>query len=160
MNLLMIAPLYDNRGTVRYFLGAQVDVSGLIEDGRGLDSLSRCLEEKNQQRRREIDLVQESAPKKSLRTLDEFGQMLSVDESAVFQSHSRSGSMPDNVSSTNYSSRGVSRRRELGQRLARRVLGTEEGDEEDERSPWAFSSIRHSGKLPGVYQNVCSSSGL
>lgn len=154
MNLLMVAPLYDNRGTIRYFIGAQVDISGLIEDGRGLDSFARYLEEKGQQRQRDNDQAQESASKKSLRVLNEFGQMLSVDESNAFQSHSRSSSMKDNGSSTNYSSRATPRRRETGIRQARRVLGNEERDEEEERSSWAFSSTFPSGRLPGVYQNV------
>ncbi|OLN97470.1 Blue-light-activated histidine kinase 1-like protein 3 [Colletotrichum chlorophyti] len=39
MNLLMVAPLYDSRGTVRYFIGAQVDVSGLAKESSGLDAL-------------------------------------------------------------------------------------------------------------------------
>lgn len=38
----MVAPLYDSRGAVRYFIGAQVDVSGLAKDCVGLESL-RCL---------------------------------------------------------------------------------------------------------------------
>lgn len=152
MNLVMIAPLYDNRGIVRYFLGAQIDVSGLIEHGRGLDTFARCLEEKNQQPQRQNDTAPETAAKKSLRTLDEFGQMLSVDESAVFQSHSRSGSI-DNAS--NFSSRAPSHKREAGQRLTRRMLGTEERDQEEDRSAWAFPAMGPSGKLPGVYQNVC-----
>lgn len=154
MNLLMVAPLYDNRGTIRYFIGAQVDISGLIEDGRGLDSFARCLEEKGQQRQRDNDLAQESASNKSLRVLKEFGQLLSVDESSAFQSHSRSNSMQDNGSSTNFSSRAPPRRRETGMRQARRVLGNEERDEGEERTSWAFSSTFPSGKLPGVYQNV------
>ncbi|KAF2207239.1 hypothetical protein CERZMDRAFT_28687, partial [Cercospora zeae-maydis SCOH1-5] len=33
LNLVMIAPLFDNQGNVRYWLGAQVDVSGLLRDG-------------------------------------------------------------------------------------------------------------------------------
>ena len=41
----MIAPLYDSRGAVRYFLGAQVDVSGLAKDCVGLESLRRLVEQ-------------------------------------------------------------------------------------------------------------------
>jgi hypothetical protein len=41
----MIAPLYDSRGTIRYFIGAQVDVSGLAKDCSGLESLRRLVEE-------------------------------------------------------------------------------------------------------------------
>ena len=154
MNLLMIAPLYDNRGTVRYYIGAQVDISGLIEEGRGFESFARLLEEKSQGRQRDNDLAQE---KLSLRTLNEFGQMLSLEESSVFKSHSRSSSLQDNASSTNFSTRGASRRREAGTRKGRRVLGNEENDDETERSTWGFATMGPSGKLPGVYQNVRTS---
>lgn len=41
MNLLMIAPLCDSRGQIRYFIGAQVDVSGLVKDCTELESLQR-----------------------------------------------------------------------------------------------------------------------
>jgi hypothetical protein len=38
MNLLMTAPLLDSRGTLRYFIGAQIDVSGLVKDGTDLEA--------------------------------------------------------------------------------------------------------------------------
>ncbi|KXT18988.1 hypothetical protein AC579_8755 [Pseudocercospora musae] len=44
MNLLMIAPLMDSRGKIRYFIGAQVDVSGLIKDCSEMEGLSRLVE--------------------------------------------------------------------------------------------------------------------
>lgn len=44
MNLLMIAPLMDSRGTIRYFIGAQVDVSGLIKDCSEMEGLTNLLE--------------------------------------------------------------------------------------------------------------------
>ncbi|KAI0124336.1 hypothetical protein BJ170DRAFT_638913 [Xylariales sp. AK1849] len=47
MNLLMVAPLYDSRGAVRYHIGAQVDVSGLVKDNSGLESLERLIEREN-----------------------------------------------------------------------------------------------------------------
>ncbi|KAK4693603.1 hypothetical protein P7C71_g3830, partial [Lecanoromycetidae sp. Uapishka_2] len=37
--MLMIAPLCDSRGKIRYFIGAQVDVSGLVKDCTDLESL-------------------------------------------------------------------------------------------------------------------------
>ncbi|GAW16810.1 hypothetical protein ANO14919_062490 [Xylariales sp. No.14919] len=43
MNLLMITPLYDNRGAIRYHLGAQVDVSGLLKECAGLASLGELV---------------------------------------------------------------------------------------------------------------------
>ncbi|KAI1371501.1 hypothetical protein F4677DRAFT_308324 [Hypoxylon crocopeplum] len=43
MNLLMVAPLFDSRGRVRYHIGAQVDVSGLAKECGGLESLKRLV---------------------------------------------------------------------------------------------------------------------
>lgn len=43
MNLLMTAPLYDSRGKVRYYIGAQVDVSGLIKDETDLEGFQRLI---------------------------------------------------------------------------------------------------------------------
>lgn len=44
MNLLMMAPLLDSRGNMRYFIGAQVDVSGLVKDCTDLDAFQRMLD--------------------------------------------------------------------------------------------------------------------
>lgn len=43
MNLLMTAPLCDSRGTIRYFIGAQVDVSGLVKECSDMESLKRLV---------------------------------------------------------------------------------------------------------------------
>ena len=43
MNLLMMAPLSDSRGTIRYFIGAQVDVSGLVKDFACLPSMETLI---------------------------------------------------------------------------------------------------------------------
>ena len=39
MNLLQCAPLCDSRGSVKYFIGAQIDVSGFALDGAQMESL-------------------------------------------------------------------------------------------------------------------------
>lgn len=52
MNLLMCTPLLDAKGAVRYFLGAQVDVSSLAKDCSGLESLRRLVDEDERERRR------------------------------------------------------------------------------------------------------------
>ena len=44
MNLLMIAPLRDSRGEVRYHIGAQVDVSGIVKECTDLGSLRRLVQ--------------------------------------------------------------------------------------------------------------------
>lgn len=154
MNLLLTAPLYDNRGAVRYFIGAQIDVSGLIEDGHGLDSFERYLSENRPNRNRDSDLSDESFNQKHLRILNEFSQMLSMDESSLFTRHSRESSVADNASSVNFSARGTPARSEPSQRRPRRVLGNDDDSDERDKNTWALSSIGPSGKLPGVYQNV------
>ena len=44
MNLFMHAPLYDHFGKLRYFMGAQIDVSHVIENNPELESLQRVLQ--------------------------------------------------------------------------------------------------------------------
>ena len=155
MNLLLTAPLYDNRGSVRYFIGAQIDVSGLIDDGRGLDSFAQYLADCRSKRNGDSDQSDDIITQKPLKTLSEFGQMLSLDESSVFQHHSRASSVQDNASSISY--RGNHNRQEQGSRRMRRVLGNDDDDDEGkDKNAWALSSAGPSGKLPGVYQNVLS----
>ena len=48
MNLLMHAPLHDHLGKVRYFMGAQIDVSNIIDDSYELESLQQVIMQKNQ----------------------------------------------------------------------------------------------------------------
>ncbi|KAF1841649.1 uncharacterized protein K460DRAFT_170803 [Cucurbitaria berberidis CBS 394.84] len=45
MNLLMMAPLLDSRGNIRYFIGAQIDVSGLVKESTDLEAFQRMLEQ-------------------------------------------------------------------------------------------------------------------
>lgn len=45
LNLLMIAPLMDSRGAVRYFIGAQVDVSGLLKSCSEMPGLAKLVDE-------------------------------------------------------------------------------------------------------------------
>lgn len=45
MNLLMQAPLLDSRGNLRYFIGAQIDISGLVKDAADLEAFQRMIDE-------------------------------------------------------------------------------------------------------------------
>ncbi|KAI4276739.1 MAG: hypothetical protein L6R38_005584 [Xanthoria sp. 2 TBL-2021] len=155
MNLVMTAPLYDNKGVVRYFIGAQVHISGLVEEGRGLDSFERYLAETRRNRYSDQSTY---ADQKHMRVLSEFSQMLSADESSVFhgQGHSREGSVNESEHGSSRGTRGTPQmgRRDPNARQRRRVLGSEDEDEQEkERNSWAFTSLGPSGKLPGVYQN-------
>ena len=48
MNMLMMAPLCDSRGKIRYFIGAQVDVSGLVKDCTDFESLQQLVQGETQ----------------------------------------------------------------------------------------------------------------
>ena len=159
MNLLLIAPLYDNRGSVKYFIGAQIDVTGLVEDGRGLDSFERLLSNPKQKR---TSRAGEQYTQKHLRALSELGQLLSGDESSVFSSaHSRDNSNGSfSFSPSNWSSPQSKRRDYDSPRRPRVILGAEK--DEGSRPPsshgepngaWSLSASLPSGRLPGVYQN-------
>lgn len=69
MNLLMVAPLCDSRGKIRYYIGAQVDVSGMVKECTELESLQRLVVEQ-QTGRRGDGAAQDGGQKK-----DEFQQL-------------------------------------------------------------------------------------
>ena len=139
MNLLLIAPLYDNKGQVRYFLGCQIDVSSLVEGGRGIESFAQLLAQDRSESRFGGSL--EKDPKHKL---GELGQVLTEDEANIVKGRSRrqseeSPSRPDTAMS--------------GQmRAPRRRLGMDDGPAE--RAMWPHPNLGPSGRLPGVYQNV------
>ena len=136
MNLLMIAPLYDNKGQVRYFLGCQIDVSQLIENGRGLESFSQLLAQDRSQSR--FGGRVEKDPK---HVLGEFGALLSEEESSVMKGTRGSFSGPAPQASTP----------KPVLRGGRRILGM---DDEPGKELWPDRNLGPSGRLPGVYQNV------
>lgn len=47
MNLLQMAPLCDSSGKIRYFIGAQIDVSGLAMEGAQMESLQEFRAQKD-----------------------------------------------------------------------------------------------------------------
>ena len=77
MNLLMIAPLCDSRGVVRYHIGAQVDVSGLVKDCSEMDSLAELLD--IQSRNQPVPDHQLPSPEKN-DELRELSEMLNQNE--------------------------------------------------------------------------------
>lgn len=139
MNLLMIAPLYDNKGHVRYFLGCQIDVSPLIDAGRGLDSFEQLLAQDRAESR--FGGALEKDPKHAL---TRFGQLLNDDELFAVRTRARSDSEGSPARETTASARPS--------REPRRFLGMD--DTSAERPLWPHPSLGPSGRLPGVYQNV------
>ena len=139
MNLLMIAPLYDNKGQVRYFLGCQIDVSPLVEGGKGLESFATLLAQDRRDGR--FGGRDRSAP----HALGELGQMLSEAESRMLRDRSRSFGEES-------ASASLSTSVQRGSRRGRRILGMD--DPRTEQGLWPHPSLGPSGRLPGVYQNV------
>ena len=72
LNLLMVAPLRDSRGHLRYYIGAQVDVSGLAKDCTDLPALQRMLgnREQSPEEEEEKDEFQELSEMFNLAELD------------------------------------------------------------------------------------------
>lgn len=137
MNLLMIAPLYDNKGAVRYFLGCQIDVSGLVEGGRGLESFAQLLSQDRSESR-----FGRRPEQSSDHVLGELGQMLTEEETGIIKSRARRSSASSAGTAAQPSHRGG----------GRRIFGME--DSAVERALWPHASLGPSGRLPGVYQNV------
>ena len=168
LNLLLIAPLHDNRGNIKYFIGAQIDISGLVEDGRGLDSFDALL---SQGKRPQSINSSATSDSKQVRRLKELAQSLSRDEySLVMQQdyphmsleRSRSSGDTSSTKTDNPSSllsipqhSTSSRSPSHPSRRERVVLNPDPPPS----SPSPSSPLNQdlpppsSGKLPGVYQN-------
>ncbi|KPM42502.1 hypothetical protein AK830_g4042 [Neonectria ditissima] len=92
VNLLMIAPLFDSRGVVRYHMGAQVDVSGLVKECSGLDSLSRLQQRENpEQHPGEAALAPGSTPAAPSHDRDEFRDLAEMFSLAELKTVRESG---------------------------------------------------------------------
>lgn len=80
MNLLMHAPLCDSRGTIRYFIGAQVDVSGLVKECADMEALKRLAKKAEQLEGSEDGAVkEEDTPKDELRDLSQMFNLVELD---------------------------------------------------------------------------------
>ncbi|CZR52197.1 uncharacterized protein PAC_02074 [Phialocephala subalpina] len=86
VNLLMCAPFYDDKGIVRYFIGAQVDVTGLVREGFGIESFHQLLQKSqddqlDSERRSETPRIPKMKNKHE--KLQELSMMFGQDESHV-----------------------------------------------------------------------------
>jgi PAS domain S-box-containing protein len=81
LNLVLCAPLLDAKGNVRYFLGAQIDVSGLLKECTKLDGLKRLVGIHEDDRER----VEE--PKSSLDCCRDMSEMFDTKELETVRRH-------------------------------------------------------------------------
>ena len=141
MNLLMIAPLRDSRGTIRYFIGAQVDVSGLVKECSDMESLRRLVvqSDHDDELKENNNWPLEPPPKDEFRELSEMLNLQELDTVRRFGGRMHKGSEEEHPE-TNYKSGNWSKPRLL-------INNSPDGSK-------GFSpTSRSSGKLSGIYEN-------
>ncbi|TVY47604.1 Phototropin [Lachnellula occidentalis] len=141
MNLLMMAPLCDSRGTIRYFIGAQVDVSGLVKECSDMESLHRLViqSENDEEMKRKGDRPVESPPTDEFQELSGMLNLQELDTVRKF-----GGSMHKEAEEEHL---------EINPKAANwnkpRLLINHISDDTKTSSPRS----RVSGKLTGIYEN-------
>lgn len=149
MNLLMIAPLLDSKGVIRYFIGAQVDVSGLVKDCTGLEAYQRLLE-----RAQDPDFAQEEDRENQKDEFQNLSEMFNSKELEAVRRHG--GRMhrdqiddeDDRASITSH------RPRLLIQDPTSEALESRTKLMSPEQALSTKEDIRLNGRLQGVYQHV------
>ena len=135
-----MAPLMDHHGETRYYIGAQIDISVLLEGGRGLESFKQLLEE-DEHNPESHTLTN----KPSLKLLRELSGLLNDEElEVVTHREGRRNSIESSASANHTPTRS-------GTNSQRRFVGMDEPTEDI----WPSTVFGPSGRLPGVYQNVC-----
>lgn len=132
----MCSPLYDNSGKIRYFLGAQVDISSTINEGTDLESLQRLIEQKE----RGDDLDASNQEKKD--EFQELSEMLDIQELNAVRKWG--GRMLQETQEEDSSSHKVNRRRPT-------VLLRDPSRDYIKTSPASAGNV---GKVVGFYHNV------
>ena len=82
LNMLMVAPLRDSRGALRYFVGAQVDVSGLAKDCTDLPGLRRMLD-----RRQHVPGEEDEDEDEEKDEFQELSEMFNLAELDIVRKH-------------------------------------------------------------------------
>lgn len=150
----MSANVMSSFGKVRYFLGAQVDVSGLLKDCSGLESLSRLVEQRAKNRQ---DSVHENG---TVDRPDQYGTMkalcetFSAAELALIRKQEVTPSQPEyKIHDTDKASKISSE--------GRLFLADGSGSDSDDSSEPSLLEAHHaiewpisSGNLAGVYKYV------
>ena len=136
MNMLMIAPLCDSRGKIRYFIGAQVDVSGLVKDCTDLETLQQLILGDQS-----VDSTV-NAEEKEKDSFQELSEMLNMAELEVVRKYG--GRMH-----REYEDDEIDSNRGGAPHMPRLLLQEPTADVEE-----SSQGNRQSGKLSGIYQNA------
>ena len=141
--MLMIAPLCDSRGKIRYFIGAQVDVSGLVKDCTDLESLQQLvIREHPEHKGTDGGNVDDQQDTKD--DFQDLSEMLNMAELEIVRKFG--GRMH-----REYQEEEVDKPRNGAPHMPRLLLQEPTADD----SQTFDHHSRQSGKLSGIYQNVC-----
>ena len=142
MNMLMIAPLCDSRGKIRYFIGAQVDVSGLVKDCTDLESLQQLVvrEQAEHKNNNDGNVDGQQDPKDDFQDLSEMLNMAELETVRKF-----GGRMH-----REYQEEDTDKPRNGAPHMPRLLL---QEPTADENQTFDHNS-RQSGRLSGIYQNA------
>lgn len=171
----MMAPLLDDMGHVKYFIGAQADVTGLIEKGRGIESFRSLLQHKGETTQspfRQHPPPASDSPK-PLELLKQLSQMLSRDEAEVVKQNARDpesllrGSSSNHCISGSFSSPiSQNHNDSTPARRTRITIGAELSDQDattyiqnslstdSKNGPISSSLVTNTATLPGPYKHV------
>lgn len=143
MNMLMIAPLCDSRGKIRYFIGAQVDVSGLVKDCTDLESLQQLVA-REQARHTDSDGANFDSQHDAKDDFQDLSEMLNMAELETVRKFG--GRMH-----REYQEEEADKPRNGAPHMPRLLLQEPTADD----SQTFNHHSRQSGRLSGIYQNVC-----
>ena len=135
----MVAPLCDSRGKIRYHIGAQVDVSGLVKDCTDLESLQRLVDrEQLRQNGDNVDSQHEN--------VDEFQELSEMLNMGELETVRRWGGRMHRE----YQEEDADGSRNGAPPRPRLLLKEPTADSSSLQS----TSTRGSGRLGGIYQHV------
>ncbi len=142
MNLLMIAPLCDSRGKIRYFIGAQVDVSGLAKECTDMETLEQLVDQEHSARVNASTGSDQWGSQEAKDEFQELSEMLNMAELETVRKHG--GRMHREYQDEETDAR-------LAPHMPRLLLQepTTVGGK-----PAFDQGGRQSGRLSGIYQNV------
>ena len=142
MNMLMIAPLCDSRGKIRYFIGAQVDVSGLAKDCTDMETLQRLVDQEQAPRVNGSNGHDQHLAHEFKDDFQELSEMLNMAELETVRKHG--GRMHREYQDDDADSR-------QGPHMPRLLLQDPVTATETQVLD---QGGRQSGRLSGIYQNV------
>ena len=143
MNMLMIAPLCDSRGKIRYFIGAQVDVSGLAKDCTDMETLQQLVGQEQSPQSDGPNGRDQCVQQDAKDDFQELSEMLNMAELETVRKHG--GRMHREYQDDDTDTRQAPHMPSLLLQDPNTAC----------ENPAFEQGGRQSGRLSGIYQNVC-----